>query len=32
MRQLEFFNWHLDTYLPVQWNTDMHLVLELSFS
>ncbi len=32
MKRLEFFNWHLDTNLPVQWNTEMHLVLELSFS
>ncbi len=30
VKQLEFFNWHLDMNLLVQWNTKMHLVLELS--
>ncbi len=32
LKQLEFFNWYLDMNLPVQRNTDMYLVLELSSS
>ncbi len=32
VKQLEFFNWHLEMNLPVQWNTKLWFILELSSS
>ncbi len=32
VKQQKFFNWHLETNLPVQWNTKLWFILHLSSS